>query len=156
IGARISQLNLMAHSMQTGAPGNMYVQPKPIAPDGSFRLTGLSPGKMRISLANENQSNGLSISRIELDGADQSAGIDLAAGQQITGVRIVLSYGSGSIRGQVKIQGGALTDSPPLMVTVRKTGPGLGPVKSARVDARGQFIIQGLVDGEYDVFLSVM
>lgn len=156
VSARISQLNLMAHSMQAGAPGNMYVQPKPIAPDGSFRLTGLSPGKMRISLANENQSNGLSITRIELDGADQSAGIDLAAGQQITGVRIVLSYGSGSIRGQVKIQGGTLTDSTPLMVTARKPGPQPGPNKSARVDARGQFIIQGLVDGEYELILSVM
>jgi protocatechuate 3,4-dioxygenase beta subunit len=156
VTATISQLRLMAHSMQAGAPGNMYVQPKPIAPDGSFRLTGLSPGKMRISLSDPNQFNGLSMTRIELDGADQSAGIDLAAGQQITGVRIVLSYGSGSIRGQVKIQGGTLTDSTPLMVTARKTGPQPGPVKSARVDARGQFIIQGLVDGEYDVTLSIM
>jgi hypothetical protein len=156
ISARISQLNLMAHSMQAGAPGDMYVQPKRIAPDGSFRLTGLSPGKMRISLSDENQSNGLSITRIELDGADQSAGIDLAAGQQINGVRIVLSYGSGSIRGQVKIQGGTLTDSTPLMVMARKTGPQPGPNKSARVDARGQFIIQGLVDGEYELTLSVM
>src|SRR5262249_23593749 len=97
-----------------------------------------------------------SITRVELDGADQSAGIDLAAGQQITGVRIVLSYGSGSIRGQVKIQGGTLTDSTPLMGTARKTGVQPGPGKTARVYARGQFIIHGLVDGEYDVALSVM
>jgi protocatechuate 3,4-dioxygenase beta subunit len=157
VSARISQLILGASNVQN-TPTSMYSsQPKPVAPDGSFRLTGLSPGKTRIFLANSNQSNGLSIARVEVDGVDQSAGIDLSAGQQITGVRVVLSYGTGSIHGQVKIQGGTLPDSATLMVSARKTGAGqASSSRPVRVDARGQFIIQGLADGEYDVNLMVM
>jgi protocatechuate 3,4-dioxygenase beta subunit len=155
--AAISQLNLVARNLQN-IPAGMYFQPKRVAPDGSFRLTGLSPGKTTIFLANPNQSNGLSIARIELDGTDQSAGIDVAAGQQITGVHIILSYGTGSIRGQVKIQGGTMPETATLLMVSARNLKAMssGSSKSARVDARGQFLIQGLADGEYDVTLNVM
>jgi hypothetical protein len=135
----------------------MFMSDRPIAPDGSFRLTGLSPGKTMIYLSSRNQANGLAIARIELDGTEQSGGIDVGPGQQITGVRILLSYGAGSIRGRVRVQGGTLPDSAPLMVSARNTArPGPFASKSARVDARGLFVIQGLADGEYELTLLLM
>jgi len=133
------------------------LRPKPVAPDGSFRLTGLAPGKTTIYLSNPGQTNGFSIARIELNGAEVAGGVDVGAGQQITGVRLVLSYGAGVIRGRVKIQGGNLPDSTPLIVSARDATT-LGPSssKSARVDARGLFVIQGLADGEYELTLMVV
>jgi protocatechuate 3,4-dioxygenase beta subunit len=153
IAARISQLSLSARNLQN-SPGSIFIQPRPVAPDGSFRLTGLSPGKIMIYLSNPSQANGFSIARIEVDGTDQSGGIDVGASQQITGVRLILAYGGGSIRGRVKVQGGVLPESLSLMVLARSTArPGPMASKSARVDARGLFVIQGLADGEYDVTL---
>jgi len=155
VAARLSQLRLVARNIQT-APAFMSFSPKQVAPDGSFVLTGLSPGKTMISLANPNQSNGFSITRIELNGNDATGGIDVGAGQQITGVRIVMVYGAGVIRGRVKIEGGSLPETAMLRVAARIiNATGMTPGQGAMVDSRGQFVIQGLADGEYDLTLMV-
>jgi hypothetical protein len=41
----------------------------------------------------------LTIIRIERDGLPQPRGIELKAGDQINGLKVILSYGTGSIRG---------------------------------------------------------
>src|SRR5262249_55550067 len=115
ISARVAQLRLAARNMQNTT--GVYFRPDVIAPDGSFRLKGLSPGKTMIILSAPNQSNPFSIARIEIDGTDQTGGFDVGAGQQMTGVRVVLSYGSGSIRGQVKVEGGTLSESMMMVVS---------------------------------------
>ena len=79
--------------------------------DGSFRFIGLVPGKARIGLQGfPFAPKGLTLVRTELDGLDQQDGIELTAGAQISGVRLVFAYGAGSIRGEVKIEGGVLPE----------------------------------------------
>jgi hypothetical protein len=151
---KLAQLSLIAHNLQ-GTSG-MFGFPKPVAPDGSFRFTGLSPGKTMISLVNPNQAVGFSIARIEVDGNDESGGVDVGAGQQVTGVRVVLSYGPGVIHGRVKCQVGSLPESAMLGVSFWNTATPRSSIQGARVDSRGQFAISGLADGEYELTLMVM
>ncbi|MBO0863186.1 MAG: hypothetical protein J2P21_32775 [Chloracidobacterium sp.] len=76
--------------------------------DGRFEITGLRPPNVNLALGNFLE--GYSILRIERDGISIPDEITLAPGESVTGLRIVVAYGTGSIRGQVKIEGGALPD----------------------------------------------
>lgn len=71
--------------------------------DGSFLMTGIAPGKIRISV---HSPRALQLIRIERGGAEIKDGIDLAKGEKITDLRLVFSTGSGAIRGQVQVVGG--------------------------------------------------
>jgi hypothetical protein len=70
----------------------------------------------------------------------------------VTGVRIVLTHRIFSLRGEVTMTGGALPAGQRLFASAKSTD--LSPrmsYHSAQVDARGQFIIEGLTQGEYEV-----
>ena len=74
-----------------------------IAADGSFTLKGLANGTLNLSLASFRNSyplKGFSISRIERDGI-ATPQIELQEGQQVTGVKIFVGYGTGVVRGVV-------------------------------------------------------
>jgi len=86
----------------------------PIAADGTFQLDGLRPGKVQINISGFSaaESRGLTISRIVHERAVQNRRIDLAPGQSISGVRVYLAYGTGVIKGQVKVEGAACLLTP--------------------------------------------
>ena len=114
---------------------------------GRFELKGLRPPK--INLSPSNFPEGYSFIRIERDGIPIQEEITLAPGERVTGVRIVVAYGTGSIRGQVKIEGGALPDRRMWLVkALRADGK---EVFVNLIDAKGYFWIKGLVAGEYEV-----
>jgi hypothetical protein len=129
-----------------------------IAPDGSFHQSGLPPGKARINLWPPTL-DGLSLLRIERDGVAQGDSVELAAGEQVTGLRLVLSYGTGIVRGRVVTQSGAIPEGMRMAVSVlradvqeeQRASGGL----SFEVDERGRFLIDGLASGEYKVTLRV-
>ena len=75
-----------------------------VNPDGAFRLGGLRPGKMRLS-ASTDGAKGLSVARVELAGANVIGGFQVADGAQVTGVRVVLTYGTAVVTGQVNYVG---------------------------------------------------
>jgi hypothetical protein len=123
--------------------------------DGSFRLGGLQTGKVQFNLMTGRTPTGFSIARVEVDGVPQRDGVEVAAGQQVNNVRLVLVYGQGVVRGQVQIVGGQLPEGARLVVMARRVDsptPNSGP--PAQVDARGQFVIQGLAAGEYELTLN--
>lgn len=125
--------------------------------DGSFRLGGLQPGKVQFNLTNIGRGpTGFTLARVELDGVPQRDGFEVVAGQQITTVRLVFVYGQGIVRGQIQIVGGQLPEGARMSVVARRTdAPGGGISGSpAQVDARGQFLIQGLAAGEYELTLN--
>jgi hypothetical protein len=123
-----------------------------VAPDGSFRAAGLQPGTANFHVAMYPAPKGLSLVRVERDGIDHPEGIEIGAGEQVTGVRIVLAYGTGVIRGQVNIDGGIGTR---MMVACRRIagsqGRGQSPVFP---DSRGRFSVDGLMPGEYEISLA--
>lgn len=135
-----------------GGPGggNGRASISPINPDGSFRISGLSPGVVRLNV--NGGGNGFSLARIEQNGAPSNGDIEVGSGQHISGVRIVVGYGSGVILGRVVIGGGTLPPGTRLMVTARPLN-GQGQNRNAQVDASGQFSIEGLLSNTYEVRL---
>jgi hypothetical protein len=127
----------------------------PVAADGSFQIEGLAPGKVSLYLfsANGIDSRGFSITRTEQNGVVQTRGLDLQPGQNATGVRVFLTYGTSVIRGQLKVEGGTLPSNGMTMVTARGEG---SAGSGAQVDSRGQFVIKNLPAGTYTVEIHVM
>lgn len=146
-----------------------FIRPLAVGTDGSFRFTGLRPGKLRINAGSE--VKGLSVSRIEMKGASVGdgidmvgvarvsggSGIDIVEGAQITGIRVVLAYGSGVVRGQINFTNGTLPTGSRVMVLARRVaaaGEDRGG-RSVEADTRGRFIIEGLAPGNYEVHALV-
>jgi Carboxypeptidase regulatory-like domain len=133
---------------QVGPAG--FVRPVTVEPDGSFRMTGIRPGKFRLNINTE--TKGLAFARVEVGGAEQRDGLEITEGAQVTGVRIVLAYGTGVIRGQVSFPGGG---APPqgtrVVVIARRAGSDSQGTKGGEADTRGRFQIEGLSAGEYEV-----
>ena len=152
----LGQVLLFPNVARAGGPVEMvgYIEPARVSPDGSFRLTGLGPGKLRIGATARELQQSLKLARVEVGGvAVTRDGIDLAEGAQVTGVRLVLTYGRGVIRGQVNYAGGELPQGARVMVLARPASS-LGdasPTYNAEVDSRGRFSIQGLAAGEYEL-----
>jgi hypothetical protein len=157
--AKLSQLHLGFSSPQQemSAPGMDRAR---VGPDGSFRIRGLPPGKGKIMLASYPPVKGFALIRVERDGVEQAGGIEVAAGEQVSGVRVFLAYGTGSIRGQVKVEGGPLPEGSRMYVIVTPVTAGraeeVAPagVRPGEVDSRGSFVIEGLAAGEYQVVVN--
>jgi hypothetical protein len=98
------------------------------------------------------QTNGLSISRVERDGIVQPRGLEIKGEEEITGIRLVLKYASGVIRGSIKVVNGEVAPKPQFQAWLSKqTGDAASSQVAALVDARGHFVIEGLADGTYEV-----
>lgn len=144
----------------TGVPfGNILYQPEMlwtaqqmpvINSDGTFRLNGLRPGKLR--LANTQRlPRGFSVLRVERDGITQRDGLDVPNEPiHIAGVRVVMGYGNGIIRGQATLKSGELPTGTPLFVLARRTDAP-ATTASTEVDARGSFLLEWLAAGQYEV-----
>ena len=133
-----------------------------IGEDGGFQLRGLKSGRVRIIIQDFFSQGGLSIIRVERDGVPQPAGIDLAANEHITDLRLVLAQASGVIRGQVSFEGGTLPKEAEVTVVARRKTTEGSPTETghdseeADVDASGNFVIEGLIPGEYEVSVTVV
>jgi protocatechuate 3,4-dioxygenase beta subunit len=126
-----------------------------VGPDGSFRIGGLPPGRVRLSVNGPGGGNGFALARIERGGAVIDGEFNVASGEQVTGIRVVVVYAAGVIQGRVVIIGGTLPPGTRLIVSAR-------PLNSAgrnfptQVDAGGQFRFEGLAPGNYEVRLNAM
>ena len=81
-------------------------------------------------------------------------GLELKEGDQLTGVRVVIAYGTASVHGTVKIENGVLPEGGRLFARLLKPGTPPAQVASSQVDARNQFLLEGIPPGVYE--LSVM
>lgn len=118
--------------------------------DGSFRIGGLAAGRGRMYLSSFPGRN-FRLLRVEREGADLTTGFDLAAGENLTGMRLVIGFGTGVIRGEVKFADGPLPAGFRAFVTVRRVGDSAPQNAFAQVDARGRFVIEDLLPGEYNL-----
>ena len=152
--AKLTKANIVASVQGEGftAPTAPSAQ---LGPGGKFRITGLRPGKARIQLLTYSAPKGLTLQHIERDGIVQPDGIVVGPGDQVDGVRLVFAYGTGSIRGLVKVQGGEKPPDLRFNVGTRRLGDG-SPQSSpySQVDTRGLFTLEGLVSGEYEVTVT--
>lgn len=153
LAAKLAELRLYAYVRNEGAsPG--FGHSSPFNADGSFRIGGLSPGTANFTLGSQEGRPlvNFSISRVERDGVVQPRGLELNSGEpQVTGVKIFLSYGTGSVRGEVKMENGPLPVGGRVMVSLKKLGEAESNFRSYIPDLRGHFLIEGVSAGEYEV-----
>lgn len=151
--AQLPRLQLYVSNL-TSEVGAFSFRPDRINADGSFHLKGLRPGKTKISLGGYPPIKGFSLVRVERNGTEQPGGIDVGAGEQINGVRLVLAYGNGAVRGQVEIKNGVVPEGAPLSVTARRPGDDQSNYYGVFVDERNRFLIEGMPPGTYELTLK--
>lgn len=122
--------------------------------DGSFRLGGLQPGIANFSVGTMSNAKGLVISRVERYGIAQPNGIQIQTAEHVTGIRVILAYISGSIRGVVRLENGTLPPSARLSIHLTKPGDPSVRVQPWVVDSRGHFLIEGLAAGSYELIVT--
>lgn len=150
--AGLQTIQLFAHSQnpkRSVAPSVAITQ---IKADGTFTLSGLSPGKVRIGIQRyPSPPKGFHLLRVELDGAAKDD-IEVTAGAEIQGVRLVFNHGAGSLRGRVKIEGGNLPEGIKLYVALVQPGQAIQAFpQQIEVDARGQFFADNISPGTYEL-----
>ncbi len=118
-----------------------------IGPSGAFEFTGVRPGRTRITPGNLPQ--GFNFIRVERDGVTVTDGMDVLPGERIGGVRVVLAYGTGSIRGQIKVTGGNLPTNRMWRLEVKRASG--EQVRYEFLDASGLFWVKGLAPGSYEL-----
>lgn len=132
------------------------VSPARVAADGSFTLSNVQPGNIYIAASSNKGSQGLRPLRLEVNGEDRHQGIEVKSGEHLTGVRLVLAYWGGVIRGNVKIENGSLPENTRVYAVVNNPAGGPPPsVNGSEVDQLGRFQFQGLKPGEYEVEIRV-
>jgi protocatechuate 3,4-dioxygenase beta subunit len=153
--AKLAQVALFA----LGGSGGVMLGKWPegngtISPNGTFKLSNVQPGKVRI-MAGFGGPIGFALLRVERDGVEVKA-LDVNSGDQITGVRLIFAYGNGVIAGRVEVKGGSLPADVRMKVYYRRLGASLAfeAPKSIEVDGRGQFLFEGLTQGTYRLFLD--
>jgi len=140
-----------------------YVQPSPglvtgsfsqasIGGDGSFLIGGLPSGTATVAIS---YMKGFVVSRIERDGVTQARGLEVKEGEQVTGVRVIVNYGTARLSGVVTIENGPLPDGARLVVRLLKPGETLN-IRPPSVDERGHFLVDGLSPGSYEITASIV
>jgi hypothetical protein len=113
-------------------------------------MSGMAPGSMYFLLGSGTSvagPDGFSVVRIEHDGVVLTRNIEIKEGDQLTGLRIVVAYGRAAVRGILTVENGPLPEGARIFVGLTK--PGEMNFRSATVDARGHFLIEGLPAGTY-------
>jgi hypothetical protein len=151
---KLGQLRVQAYVRSEGLNSG-FGQSAPINADGSFRLGGLGSGIVNLSLGAQDRSllKEFVISRIERDGIVQARTLEIKPGEQITGVRVVVTYGTATIRGVVKFENGLLPSGAQVAVRLMKPGetsPDMN-MRASPVDLRGRFVIEGVAAGSYEL-----
>jgi protocatechuate 3,4-dioxygenase beta subunit len=150
--AQMPQLSVRVNSMKIGSPASF--RNSAIDSDWTFSVSGLRPGELYFSVGTSLMP--FQVKRIERDGVEQTKNIELKAGEHLTGVRLVLVYGTSTVRGLVKFENGTPPRNarviarlwPPIRTQSRD------PVAAAFVDPRGSFLIQHVPAGNYTLIVS--
>jgi hypothetical protein len=153
VQSRLAQMRVHAY-VRSETPDSGYAKMSTINPDGSFRIGGLNAGVVQFQLTAQNRgpANGYVISRVERDGVVSPRGFEIKSGEQISGLKIFVIYGSGIVRGTIKTENGTLPTDAQLMVRlVKQEQP--SPMAST-VDARGRFAIEGIPAGTYELWVN--
>jgi hypothetical protein len=135
-------------------PADAQIVLAEIGPDNRFRLVGLPAGDTRLAFT---INTSFAIRSVELQGRSIRDGFRLAAGEQVDGVKIVVAYGTGVIRGRIELRNGSLSLGAEMHVEVTRVGPRAvdDPTPVSGAVTAGEFLVEGLQAGEYDVIASV-
>ena len=138
----------------TGRSGNSSAR---IGDDGSFHIRGLGGGPVNFHLHARRE---IRIERIERDGVTQPQPVMIQDREHIKGLRVIAQFGNATLRGKIDVENGTLPADARFFVWARILGedPAMrfsGSNLRPQVDARGQFVVEGLTGGTYEVEAGV-
>jgi hypothetical protein len=153
VWARLSQTRL-AVTMSGVGSSISTINYSSINPDGSFHAGPFQAGTavIRLTAADTNSSAEFAALSIDVNGADKSRGIEISPGENVSGVRITVGYGTGTIRGTLKVEGGVMP-SQYVSASFSRIGSPL-VISYTRVDARGRFVFEHVPPGNYEVVVT--
>ena len=154
--SKLAENQLRAFALGRGGVGNFAVSP--IGPDGSFRLAGLPGGTINLMLGSvlNPVAKGFIIARVERDGiVTPSSRVEIKDGEQWTGVRVIVSYGTSTVRGTVKLENGSLPEGARIVMRLARPGETLPNFRPVMADERGHFLIDGMPAGTYDLTTTI-
>jgi hypothetical protein len=127
------------------------------AQDGSFRITGLGGGTASFSMYSTNMFH---IVRVERNGVVLNRTFQIKPSEQLTDFRIFVTYSNASIRGVITLANGKMPADGRFFVWLKKLGedpntPELWTDASRQMDSRGQFIIENLTAGTYELHAGI-
>ena len=120
-----------------------------IRPDGSFLFTGLRAGKLKLWFPGAEKSLPLNLVRIERDGV-RVEGLDVSLREELTGIKLIVAYANSGVHGVVKLEDGSVPAGLIGMATVQGNVPGNRSV----VNQNGEFILQNLMAGDYELIVT--
>ncbi len=150
--SRLSQHQITGFQ-RLGSPTIPLGDPTGLNADGSFHIRGLQSGKVMISIYVNPNSGGFRVKRVERDGVPQPDGLEIAPGENLSNVRVIVEYGNLTLRGEVKIIGGKFPPNHWVIANATRLNESPPTPCAANVDTRGQFIFENLRPGEYEVRL---
>lgn len=135
-----------------GVPGRSTGSSTQLAADGSFHLRGLPGGTAILQLYFNNQ---IRIERVERDGVIQPRGVAIREREHIKGIRVFAQLGNASIRGTIQVENGTFPADGQFFASARLLGADPATFSGAnwrlQVDARGNFVIENLTPGTYEI-----
>jgi len=153
--ARLSQASL---TVTLAPPGNgiRTFSYTTINPDGSFQIDSLQAGTavIRLESGKGNTAPEFAALGIELNGVDKSQGLEISPGKNISGVRILAAYGTGTIRGTVRVEGGTVPSEQYISASFSRPGSSFS-IAYTRVDTRGRFVFDHVPAGNYEVVVTM-
>ncbi len=126
-----------------------------IAQDGTFHLSGVRQGKVGLMISSPS-SRAFSLIRVEQNGIEQPYDVLQVMTDETIGVRLVIAYGKGNIRGQIRVQGGTLPDGTGITVSVVKSGVPARSFGVAQADPNGRFVITNVPSGDYQLLVRTV
>src|SRR5215510_11678478 len=102
---RLSRLGVDALEGDEDHLDDPSFDPTWVRPDGSFTIRGIKPGKIRIQLCGQ-AAQWFRLLRIERGGIEQPDEIDVRPNETLTGIRVVVAYETGVIKGSVVVPPG--------------------------------------------------
>jgi protocatechuate 3,4-dioxygenase beta subunit len=134
-------------SVGSGISSSRSVHPRP---DGTFFAGAVPAGLANFNVEIPN-NKGFNLTRVERDGVVVTNGIPVQKGEHISGLRLVMTFSSGIIRGAVRVENGTLPSNARIIIQVMKVGDQTPLPRGAEVDSRGHFLLEGLPPGSYEV-----
>ena len=135
--------------------GNYSSSGSMVRADGTFSIAGVGSGTASFQLGN---SRRFRILRVERNGVADGSGVEIKEGETISGLRIVVAYGNASIHGAIEVASGTLPPNVHFYAWVRNIADDLRMAAGTAgdVDARGQFVIDGLMPGTYEINAGII
>ena len=133
-------------------PGHVIPHSFTIRDDGTFEVGGLIPGKLNISFSMRSGENYPALRVLRLEHEGRRDGVELNAGDRLSGVRVVIVEATSGLRGQVKLVDGStpakFSGSAGLYLDQQTIG-------WTQLDPRGNFLFENLPAGSFRLVINV-